>query len=803
MVPGGSGRLPMSRKTKIHLFAGVASLAIAAPVYAQDGGQNAEGADAGEGRDVIVVTSRFREESIQDIGASVAGLSSDDIREQGIRDFEDIAQLVAGVQNIKGRQNSNDIAIRGVISAGIPGRSTSSVYSVFLDDVSVAAPGSQRDYSAVDLDRIEIIRGPQPTLFGEGAVGGVIRYFTSDPDLDGPAFTGIAKGQFESIDEGGFAYSGDNAASIILSPGKLGLRVSGFYRKDEGFVDNPSEGEDVNDFDSFGGRAVLLAQPTDALEIRLSAFLSRDDMGESTQVDPGSDPKDLTFSVSPMSGEFEDDFDLYAARVSYDFGAVTATSITGYYERRQSESLFSASNTFGLDPFFESDVMGADIDTTSFLTQNLKQEQWSQEFRLVSDFEGPLNFTSGLYFRDKDIRSQAALFCEGCAAITNPSSPNLASEINLNDSTQYSGFLEFTLNATDRLRLIGGVRYVNDKITATLIENQAINLVPRFDMGGNLIPWTESDPIGFVSFLDLLNGLNFGTEFDFELSRFLPRGGIEYDLADNVLFYANAAVGARNGGVGQAIGALSNSGGDPDLFFNNLTFDEDSVLSIDGGFKSTWLDGDLTLNLGVFHTKYKDTQILIQLPASNVTNGPSQRIIGAEIETAYRVNENLMTFFNAAILDAEFTDGFSTVLAPPPGEMAPFIDLMDGNSPAQAAPLSLSTGYSYSLPIGSNGLRLTSSGAFQYIGERYPNVQNYPMTKLDAIGNLNLRVGVENDQWALNVFARNLLNDIEEVNIGANSLAHFINANGVLDANPTSASVNRPRAYGVSLTVRY
>ncbi len=779
-----------------------ASLAVAFPAFAQ-GEAAGDGADNQSTRDEIIVTSRFREESIQDIGASVTGLSGDDMRDQGVRDFDDIARMVAGMQNVKVRQNSNDIAIRGVIDAKSGVRSTSSVYSVFLDDVSVAAPGTQRDYSAVDLDRVEIIRGPQPTLFGEGAVGGVIRYFTQDPDLDGPMITGEASGLIENIQDGGLAYSGQNATSLILSPGKLGLRVSGFYRKDEGFIDNPSEGEDVNDFDSFGGRAVLLAQPTDALEIRLSAFISRDEMGESTQIDPGSDSEDLLFSVSPMSGTFEDDFDLYAGRVSYDFESGELTSITGYYERTSSSSLFSAANSFGLDPFFESDTPGSDIDTTTFQTGVASQKQWSQEFRFVSDLDGPLNFTTGLYFRDKDLLSIGALQCAGCAAITTPPSGNLVSEITATDSTQYSAFVELTYELSDSLRLIGGVRYVKDTVTATLVENLSINLSPRFDVGGNLIPWTESDPIDFVSPIDILVGAGFGSQFEFELDKFLPRAGLEYDVNDDVLLYANAAAGARNGGLGQAIAALSNSGGDPAVFNDEIQFQDDSVLTIEGGIKSAWLDGALTANIGVFHTKFKDTQILVQLPASNITNGPDQRIMGVELETAYRFNDDLAGFFNASILDAEFTGGFSTVLAPPAGEMAPFIDLMDGNSPVQAPTLSFSTGYSYSRPIGSNGLRLTSSGALQYIGERQSSVQNYPATQLDPIANLNLRVGVESDVWALNVFASNLLNDIEEVGITASSLSHFINADGVLDSSPNSVVVNRPRAYGVSLTLRY
>lgn len=798
----------MSQKIGIRLLGllvSTASLAVALPVHAQDAGENNDRSEQAPDRDVIdviVVTARFREESIQDVGASVTGISGEDVEVHGVRDVDDLARLVPGMQSVKSRQNSNDIAIRGVISAG-SGRETSTVFSVFLDDVSVTGSGNLRDFSSVDLNRIEVIRGPQPTLFGEGAVGGVIRYFTNDPDLDGPTFTGVARGRFGSIEDGGSAYSGESAASIVFSPDKVGLRLSGFYRNDEGFIDNPSEGEDVNDFDTYGGRAVLLAQPTDDLQIRLSAFSSRDESGESTQVDPGSDPEGLTFSASPISGDFKDNFDLYTGRVSYDFGGLELTSITGYYERRTNSSLFSAGNTFGLAPFFASDAPGAVIDTTSFLTTEGQFEQWSEEFRFVSDFDGPLNFTSGFYFRDRDSVLGAFVACEGCASVTTPPSPNLATELNRTETRQYSGFVEFTYDLSERLRVIGGGRYVNDTVTATLVRNDTIALVPRFDGGGNIIPWTESDPIGFSNNLDIFNALGVGTQFEFELDRFLPRGGIEYDWGDDTMLYLNAAVGARNGGVGQAISALASSGGDPDQFLNDVIFDEDSVFSVDGGVKTLWLDGDLTANLGVFYSQYEDTQILVSSVASTTTNGPEQRLIGAELETAYRVSDNFSTFFNASVLDAEFTEDFTTVATPPAGQPAPFFDLMEGNSPAHAPKLTFASGYTYSYPLGLNGLRLTSNGAFHYVGERNTQVQNYPSTELDSLEILNLRIGIENDVWAVNFVATNLLNDIEEVDMAANSLAHFINANGILDADPTSANVNRPRTLGVNLSLRF
>lgn len=751
----------------------------------------------------VVVTARFKAESTQDIGASVAAISEDDIERLGIRDFDDIGRLVAGVQNVKSQQNANNIAIRGVIDSKPDALySTSSLYSIFLDDVSVAAPGLQRDYSSVDLNRVEIIRGPQPTLFGEGAVGGVVRYFTNDPDLDSDGLSGYARGQVESITDGGIAYSGENATSLTLVPGKVGLRVSGFYRKDEGFIDNPAEGEDVNDFDSLGGRAVLLARPTDQLEIRLAAFLMRDEMGESSQIDPGSEPEDLVFSASPMSGTFADDFDLYSGRITYDAGPLNFTSITGYYERTNSESRFSASNTFGLAPFFASDTPGTAIDTTTYQTLDREQSQFSQEFRLVSDFEGPLNFTTGLYYRDKDISERAALDCAGCAPVTSPSSAFLLDQFTTTNSEQFSGFLEGTYSLTDRFRVIAGARYVDDTVVVKLVENNVINLSPRFDGTGNIIPWTESDPLGFASPIDILVGAGFGDEFEFKLSKTLPRIGVEFDATDNILFYASAAEGARNGGIGQAVAALTNSGGDPAVFFEELTYDADEVVTLEGGVKSSWLGGSLTANLGIFQTKFKDTQILVMLPASNVVNGPDQEINGLEFETAYRFNEALSGFLNATLLDTAFKGDYATTANPPPGTTSPFFDLRNGNEAPQAPSVSFSTGYTYARPL-NDTWQLTSSGVFQYVGERYSAVQNYPSTKLDSLEILNLRLGVESDRWSANIFASNLLNDIEAVRVDSNVLAQTVSANGVLDSPPISVSVNRPRAFGLSLTLRY
>lgn len=798
----------MMRSKKYWLLAGTAFTALAVPLqaFAETPAQAETPAASGDEErveDKIVVTARYREETAQDIGASITGLTGDSLREQGVASVDDLTRIVAGLQNVKTRPNMNNIAIRGVIDTKGGVFATSSVYSVFFDDISVTSPFSLREFSSVDLNRVEVVRGAQPTLFGEGAVGGVIRYVSNDPDLSGPMITGNANAQIGTIEDGGLVYDVDNSTSVVFVPEKLGLQLTGFFGENEGFIDNPNVGEDVNDYETKGGRAVLLARPNDKLEIRLSAFLSRDEIGESTQVDPGSDPEDLTFSVSTFNGSATDDFDLYSARVKYDFDALTLTSITGYYERNLYQAVFSAANTFGLAPFFASDTPGAMIDTTTFSVDTLDQEQWSQEFRLVSNFDGPLNFTSGLYYRTRDVSQVSLLDCAGCTGVLTPTTSSLVNSANTVESTQSSGFVELTYDISESLRLIGGVRYVDDTVETTILRDETVNFVPRFDDNGNVIPWTESDPLDFINFTDYLNALGYGTDFDFHLERFLPRVGMEYDVSDDILFYASVATGARNGGVGQPLAALSNSGGDDAAFIDQLTFDEDSVISYEGGLKTAWMDGDLLANIGVFHTTLEDSQLLVLYPAANVINGPDQRILGMELETSYRFSDALSAFFNASVLDTEFADGMASTVGAPPGETAPYMDIRSGNETIEAPSLSFSAGYSYSRPIGTGSLRLTSNGVYQHVGERYSSPQNFVSTKLESLDIINLRVGIEGDRFSVNLFANNLLNDVEATRQYTSATSQFIDGNGNLDASIVSTSVNQPRVVGLSLGVKY
>ena len=747
--------------------------------------------------EVVTVTARFRQETVQDIGASITGISGDDLARNAVANLDDLAKSMVGISNIRLTQNDNEISIRGISNLGVSFFTSSSVFTVSVDDVPVASNFGQRDFGIVDLDRVELIRGPQPTLFGESAVGGVIRYFTRDPELSGPTFTGSSSGQVESVKDGGLGTLFTSANSLILVPEKLGLRLSGYYTKDEGYIDNRLAGEeDANDFDSFGGRAVLLMQPNDRLSARLSAFIARDEHGIRSAIEPGTNPKDLVFGIPgfpdgafPNSGGTgSDDIDLYSGKISYNFGSIEVSSITGFYERKRQDDGLSIGNTVLLQPFFPT------ITTTSIGSDKFDEQNFSEELRIVSNLDGRLNFIAGAYYRDRDVTRESRLVLPELPAVSTPPSDLGQLNVTKSESTQVSGFAEVTLSATPRLRLIGGLRYVSDTFTSNFKETIG-NLIP------SNAPFTPSNPIDFLSVTDVLASVGVPPPYEFKLSEFLPRGAIEFDVSDDILLYANIARGIRNGGVGQPLAALASSGNPADPnFFNtfadNLFFDSDSVVSVDGGVKAVWLDGSLITNLGLFHAKYKDGQIAVLVPTSNTVNGPDQVISGIELETKYRWTDKLTTFLNATFLDSEFQENFSL--------SGSGIDIEKGNEVVNAPHLTFSLGYDFSMPV--NGQWNVVSGAdFHFLGKRFSDPANFPSGELDSLEILNLRFGFENDHVSLTAFVRNALNDVEAISTSASFFDATRDSNGVaIDSSVVSEQyVNQPRSIGVSFTVRY
>ena len=787
--------MKFSRNTKAKLTALFTGVSIVAVSTSSAWAQQAPQQDVTTNNyDEIVVTARFREETVQDIGGSISALDSAAFEREGILDFEDIANRTAGLNLNDRGPNQNDVGIRGVSSgvgqafgdSGISGP----LISQFLDDIPVAqSTASQRDFNLFDFERVEVLRGPQPTFFGEGSVGGTIRYVTRTPDLSGePISDSVLKVGLSTTKSGDANYSVSAASTFVVVPDKFAVRGVINYRDDSGFIDNTTLGtDDINDFESLSGRLVALIEPNDDLSIRLMTFIGSDEIGENNSAAlPVFSPASDLVSNSPIDGENEDDFELYTGKVEYDFGPITATSITSLYNRDSSTEFFcGACAAFGLflpNPIAPRSLV--DIDDRSF----------TQEFRFVSDFNGPLNFTAGLYYQDTELTSENNTTAAGFGefVVLPAGSDQLFEQNNAIDSTQYSAFAELTYEVTESLRLIGGARYVDEEIeNTTTLSTLALG-------GGDL---GIEPPFVLGNLTDFVVGAGLSNTGVFEISKVLPRAAIEYDATDDVLLYASVATGIRNGNLNPSSSAFFASGGAPDLFSNIREFSDDDVLSFEIGAKTSWLNGDITANIAAFHSTYDDPQVESAIPFVLVQNGPELRIIGAEVETAWRVNDNVDLFFNGAFQDSSFQG--NALLSPVIQSIGFDFDLQEGNRAANSPRWSFSAGTNLNHPIGNGDLSLIGHASYNYTGARFASVVNFPSSRMAPLGIANVRLGIENDNWSLVGYVSNLTNDVEFTSIAGSLAAPSVTAGGDLDFLASDVAINRPRTIGAELTYRF
>jgi len=758
----------------------------------------------------VLVTARFREESIQDIGASIAAYDEKLIIREGLLEVQDIALRTVGMEVLDLGPNINDINIRGISNALPTGRGLKALSTTFVDDVVVSGLGSgaATDFNTFDFARIEVLRGPQPTYFGEGSVGGTIRYFSKDPDLAGD-FAGTVRGGLATTRHGDSSWRVDAAVTTPVLEDQLAFRLVGYHQDQGGFIDLPNVGlQDANNFESDGFRGVMLWEPDEKFTMRLSAHINRLDYGETNEIDPtqegldGSLGSENLYSAARVEATNFDDYDLYALKMAYDFNRFTVESVTGYFKRNLNTAAENAANTVGFRLFLAVAYGVTDIDTTVLSLSDTQEKTFSQEFRFISDFDGPLNLTAGLYYKDSRLDAVTSLNSEGLAAILVPPTPNLFYSDTTEETKQTSAFVELNWSVTDRFRLIGGARYVNEDFNTTINE-QVLIQIAQF-LGVDPETGYPQFPVG--SDLDTLASFGLGNSFDFKLREWLPRIGIEFDVSENMLLYGTAARGLRNGGLNSVVTAAflafdpATGEFDDDIFRNALEYAPDSVDTVELGLKSVLNDGRATINTAIYWSDYQDPQVLVGVPWFGVRNAPDEDIWGIEFESAYLLSDNWTAFTNVAYLDAEFTD--SMKLTNVPGVPEDFEDLKEGNRPANTPEWTLSIGADFDYSFGDN-LSFFGHGSFSYVDQRYGSVQNFPATLFGSMEILNLRLGIRSDSWSLTAYGNNLLNDIEKQATVAPSNGAFIDENGVLDANLSQVFVNRPMTVGLMLQFYY
>ena len=426
---GKSMNITNSTKRKT-LLAGLVGV-FAAGGMTQAVAQGGEAATGQSAIDEIIVTANKREQSLQDVAMSVSALSGEDMASRGIESFEDLGLAVPGI-SVSDSAFGRNVYIRGV--SNLFGNSP--LVGVYVDEVPASgARGRAPDINTYDLERVEVLRGPQGTLYGQGSMGGTLRFITKAPELDRVAYkVDLAPAVTK---DGEFSSKVQAVVNIPLQEDKLGIRIAGSFEEEGGWIDQPTASKtNINDQEVMNLRTKVLWRPTEALDISLMADIHRNDIGSRMAED---DEGNFTQALGSLETPSKvDDFDIYNLTLSYDLGAVQFVSVSSYMEDRT-----EGKNQKFVFPF-------APPPTTPFLgviDHFLEGDTFSQELRLSSKGSEAFQWTVGSFYRDSETLQHYPFFALNEQETT----------------TSWAVFGDASYDLTDRLKLGAGIRYFEDE----------------------------------------------------------------------------------------------------------------------------------------------------------------------------------------------------------------------------------------------------------------------------------------------------------------------------------------------------
>lgn len=618
------------------------------PPSSSGGGDTSESTAPGD----IIVTAQRRAERLQDVPVSVQVVGEMAIRTQNLTSLVSLARQNPSIK-VQGSGRSSNFYIRGTGS----GESQSFDQSVgtFIDDI-YHGRSRYSEAAFLDVERVEVLKGPQSTYFGNNAIAGAINIITNKP---GPEFSGWIRGLISPTSgENGGQYALEGATNVPLADG-LALRVAGTMNGQRGYLQDVATGQYAPHQDNLAFRATLRYAPTDDFDITLKG-----EIGESinkgglvlrqTQCPPAAPFTASGFCAVNLAAGAPNGLDnsLYTSNagnlstlrneealltVNYGIGQHTLTSTTGYYAYR-----------FGLN---------LDNDGTATQLLNVqapeRYRQFSQELRLASPTGGTLEYLAGLYFQDDrlDIRQDVGFFFLTSALSTPPPFAALRPLLPIGQSVTarqderlYSGFGSVTLNASDQLKVTLGLR-------GSIVEK---------DFDWRLVLGTATQAYGgIVPFPDALQPvaarIGIGTPGTVNLKRsdsaLMPSARVQYDVDRDVMFYASYTRGFKAGGFSVAELSADQA---------NYPFQPEHVNAYEIGAKTQFLNRRVTLNLAAFRNDFSNLQVVINgtnaagAPVNFVRNAASSRAQGIELELQAAVTDTFRLSAAGTYLDSKY-----------------------------------------------------------------------------------------------------------------------------------------------------
>jgi len=732
-------------KKRLLAAGSVAALAIVMPAHADDA--------TGDEQD-IVVTAQKREQRLIDVPQSVSVVSGDALENVQATNFSDYLKLVPGLQLNQTTAGFGRLVLRGVNTGGV-----ASTVAVYQDETTFGSSSGlvngailAGDFDTFDIERIEVLRGPQGTIYGASSMGGVLKYVTRKPDTSG--FEARARGSIETVKGGDESYLGSAVVNMPFGDA-VAFRASGFYRDFGGFIDSigtaGSDVEaDINSSKSYGGRASVLFKPSETFSVQLSAYLQNLKTHASNSVD--SDPSTGRtlygrLSQSQFVPEFTDvRYRVYSAVVDADLGFASLVSATSYSSLSQS---FRGDLTTQYGALIEG-VFGTPNDF--YQGQLTRVRRFSQEIRLQSPEDEHFEWLLGAYYtREKGIIDQDFNAVEPGTLTPIDGLPLLGVATIHSRYRELAGFANATLHLGERFDLTFGGRYSGNKQVADQVSDGVL-------AGGfNKLPEARSSE----------NVFTFSVAPQFEVS-------------DQATIYARVAKGFRPGGPN-----VLAPGAPPEL----ATYGSDSLISYELGVKAETVDRSFSIDIAAFHIDWKDIQVFGQVNDFGVNfNGGKAKSDGLEFTTTLRPAGGLTVSLNGAYTNARLKDDTPPLVGGLAGDRLPYTPKY---SIGANADYEWELGGDATAYVGASVRSLSKQPAGFDLAFRTANGRQRYLPAYEVV---DLRAGVDFGKYSLELYAKNLADSEGKTSLEAP-------ANVPLGAAGTA--VIRPRTFGVTLTAGF
>lgn len=673
--------------------ASMVAVVAAMPAGAQEAG-------AIEAAGEIVVTAQKRVQNVQDVPISISVVGGEQMQQAGSAQLTDYAAYVPGLQvDNAGSPGRSTLSLRGVAPIG-----PSATVGIYLDDAPIGSSGIYNrgqtftlDLLPYDIERLEVLRGPQGTLYGASSIGGLLKYVTVEPDLNelkvragGEIFT-IAHGE-------DMGWAGSAMVNVPLVTDQLAISASYSRRDTPGFIDNILTGEeDVNDAVQKGGRVALLWKPDPALTVKLSGLWQKVDSDNFGIAYEGMGNTPLTPGASFLSTNaqlpepFSSDFQYYSGSISYDFGFAELSSTTSYSELKILETS-DASRIYGV-------IWGG----LAIYPARLHQKKWTEEVRLTSAASDSFEWMLGFFYTDEDNSHDQIVRALDTSNEPIDGIDPFAVVALPNTYKEYAFFGNATWKLSDRFHITGGLRWARNEQTFTQLTR---------------IPLLGLDQSG--------DGKSAEEIVTYSISP-------QINLNDDTMLYARVASGYRPGGPNVALPGFP------------ATVDSETVTSYEAGIKARFLDRAVSLDAAVFLLDWDDLQTSAAFSdgINGLVNAGTARSKGVEASLLIEPTRGLSVGANFAYTDATCTETTA--------------NCTDGDQLPSVPKLAAAVTADYAFPLGASA-DARVGGAVRIVGDRVSAVESSPLSvPVEGYATLDLNAAVTFDgKWTLRAYARNV-----------------------------------------------